>query len=176
MSGHSKWSKIKHKKAVTDAKKSKSFSKFAQMIAVESKKAEGDAISPALQAVIDRAKQANMPNSNIERAIKKGSSAEADNLEKIIYEAYCPGGVAIIIEGITDNKNRSSAEIKHILSKNSSTLAAQGAASWAFEKTDNGWQAKTPVSISEKEGDSLEKLIAELEENEAVQDIYTNTR
>jgi len=174
MSGHNKWSKIKNKKAVTDAQKSKVFSKFSQLITIESKKAKGDENSPSLRAVVERAKKENMPIVNIEKAIKKGSGADAGNLEEVLYEAYGPGGVAIIIEGITDNKNRSAAEIKHILSNNSISLAGQGSATWAFEKMCDGWEPKQMTPINEEDGKKLEKLIEELEENDVVQEIYTN--
>src|SRR5690348_1557363 len=106
MSGHNKWSKIKNKKAVTDAKKSKVFSMFAKMIAVESRKAKGDKNSPSLRAVMERARAVNMPNDNIDRAVAKGAGGDGGNLEEVLYEAYGPGGAALIIEGITDNKNR----------------------------------------------------------------------
>ncbi len=174
MSGHNKWSKIKNKKAVTDAEKSKVFSKFSQLITIESKKADGDESSPSLRAVIERAKKENMPTSNIDRAVKKGAGAEAGSLEEVLYEAYGPGGVALIIEGITDSKNRSAAEIKHILSKNGLSLAGQGSATWAFEKTHEGWEPKHMTLIEEEDGNKLEKLIEELEDNDAVQGVYTN--
>lgn len=174
MSGHNKWSKIKHKKAITDAQKSKVFSKFAHLIALESKKAKGDISSPALRAAIERAKQANMPSGNIEKAVKKGGAADAGALEEVMYEAYGPGGAALIIEGITDNKNRTGAEVKHILTKNGLSLAARGAASWAFVKIDGEWQANQKTSIEESDSQKLEKLIDELEENDDIQSIYTN--
>ncbi|PIR57873.1 MAG: hypothetical protein COU71_01740 [Parcubacteria group bacterium CG10_big_fil_rev_8_21_14_0_10_38_31] len=174
MSGHNKWSKIKNKKAVTDAEKSKVFSKFSQLITVESKKAKGDENSPSLRAVVERAKKENMPITSIEKAIKKGAGTDAGNLEEVLYEAYGPGGVALIIEGITDNKNRSAAEIKHILSKNGLSFAGQGSATWAFEKTHEGWEPKQTTPVGEEDGEKLEKLIEELEENDAVQNVFTN--
>ena len=117
MSGHNKWSKIKHKKAATDAQKSKIFSKHAQIISIESRSANGDINSPSLKAAIERAKKDSMPATNIDRAVKKGIGGEAGLLEKVTYEAYGPGGTALIIEGVTDNRNRTAAEIKHLLSK-----------------------------------------------------------
>lgn len=95
-------------------------------------------------------------------------------MEEVTYEAYGPGGVAIIIEGLTSNKNRAAAEIKHILSKNNTSLAASGSASWAFERKVDGWEPKTTVPVTEEDTPALEKLIEELEENEDVQDVYTN--
>ncbi len=174
MSGHNKWSKIKHKKAASDAKKSKIYSKLVKLIQAESKDAKGDISSPGLRTAIDKAKAENMPKDTIDRAVKKGASSDAASMEHVTYEAYGPGGCAIIIEGLTDNKNRIAAEIKHTLSKNGSSLAAPGSASWAFEKTSEGWTAKTPSPISEEDSAKLEKLFEELEENDDVQEVYTN--
>jgi len=176
MSGHNKWSKIKHKKAAEDAKKSKEFSKFAQLIAVESKKAGGDIHAPGLRKAIERARRANMPTANIERAIKKGSEKDAAVLEEVLYEAYGPGGSAIIIEGLTDNKNRASAEVKHILGESGASLAGQGAAVWAFEKKDKEWLPKTMVQLSGEDKKRLEDLTQELKENKDIQNVYTNTQ
>jgi len=117
MSGHNKWAQIKRKKAVTDAKRSKIFGKFSRLIVVESKKSGGDVSTPGLRAIIERAKKENMPIENIERAVKKGAGSDAGNMAPVLYEAYGPGGCAILVEGLTDNKNRTVAEIKHILSK-----------------------------------------------------------
>lgn len=174
MSGHNKWSKIKHKKAITDAKKSKVFSKFVKLIQVESKKAGGDVNSPGLRAAIEKAKRENMPSDNIERAIAKGKTDTSADMEHVLYEAYGPGGSAIIIEGLTDNRNRTAAEIKHTLSKNGLELAAPGAAAWAFEKTEGEWKPKTTVELGEEDGEKLMKLTEELENNDDVQEVHTN--
>ena len=115
MSGHNKWSKIKNKKAVTDAQKSKIFGKLVRFVAVESKKVKGDVNAPGLRAAIEKAKEANVPNDNIERAVKKGIGSDTGEMEQIIYEAYGPGGCALIIETLTENRNKASQEIKHIL-------------------------------------------------------------
>lgn len=174
MSGHNKWSKIKHKKEVSDSKKSREFSKLARLITVEVKKAGGDAEAPGVRQVVLRAKAINMPTENIERAISRGKSKDAASLEEVIYEAYGPDGVALIIHGFTDNKNRTGAEVKHILSTFGATLAAQGAASWAFKKEDNKWVAENLMSISDPDKEKIKKLIDELEENEDVQAVFTN--
>jgi len=174
MSGHNKWSKIKHKKAATDAQKSKVFGKLARLIAVESKLSGGDINSPSLRAAIEKAKKENMPSDNIDRAVKKGAGNDMAQMEAVLYEAYGPGGCAMIIEGLTDNKNRISAEVKHILSKNSLSLAAQGSASWAFEKRNNEWAPKTMAPLSNEEGEKLSNIINELEENDDIQNVYTN--
>ena len=174
MSGHNKWSKIKNKKAVTDAYKAKVFGKLVKLIAVESRIAKGDTNAPGLRAAIDKAKQANVPSDNIERAVKKGVGGEAGAMEQITYEAYGPGGCALIIEALTDSRNRAAQEIKHILSKNGYELAAPGSAMWAFDKIQGEWVAKTPMSITDNDGDKLNVLIEELEDNEEVQNVYTN--
>ncbi len=174
MSGHNKWSKIKHKKAATDAQKSKVFGKLARLIAVESKLAGGDNSSPSLRAAIEKAKKENMPSSNIDRAVKKGAGNDMAQMEAVLYEAYGPGGCALIIEGLTDNKNRTSAEIKHILSKNGLALAAQGSASWAFEKTGEVWEPKTMAPINEEDKEKLGRVMDEFEENDDIQEVYTN--
>lgn len=174
MSGHNKWSKIKHKKAATDAAKSKVFTKFVKLIQVESKKAGGNVNSPGLKAVIERAKKENMPNDNIDRAVKKGASNESVAMDEVTYETYGPGGVAVIIEGLTDNHNRTAAEIKHLLSKNGYELAAPGAASWAFTKANGEWTPNQTVEISEEDGEKLSKLVDILDEHDDVQEVYTN--
>lgn len=174
MSGHNKWSKIKNRKTVTDARKSKIFTKMVRLLTVEAKKAKGNVESPGLRTAIEKAKSVNVPNENIERAIKKATDSSAGEMETVTYEAYGPGGVAVIIEGLTDNRNKAAAEVKHILSKHSSTLAAIGSASWAFEKTKDGWTPKTTTLISEEDFAKLELLVEELEDNDEVQEIFTN--
>jgi YebC/PmpR family DNA-binding regulatory protein len=176
MSGHNKWSKIKNKKAVTDAQKSKIFGKLVKFITVESKKAKGDVNAPGLRAAIEKAKGENVPSDNIERAIKKGAGADAGEMEQITYEAYGPGGCALIIEALTENRNKAAQEIKHILSKNGFELAAPGSATWAFEKQagSSEWLPKNTTPIGEEDSAKLEILINELEENDEVQDIFTN--
>lgn len=174
MSGHNKWSKIKHKKAATDAVKSKIFSKYSKLIAVESKKAGGNLDSPSLKAVIDRAKKENMPNDNIDRAVKKGMTDDTAALEAVTYETYGPGGVAVLIDALTDNRNRTGAEVKHILTKNGYDLAAPGSASWAFTKENGEWTPNQTTPISDTDGEKLEKLIDALNENDDVSDVYTN--
>lgn len=174
MSGHSKWSKVKHQKAVTDARKSRVFSKLAQVITIESKKALGDSSAPNVRQAVERAKAANMPQANIERAIARGTGKEAAKLEEVIYEAYGPGGVALIIEGITDNRNRTASEVKHALLKQGGTLAQPGAASWAFEKQDNKRAPKATVEISESDQEKTKILVRALKELDDVQAVYTN--
>lgn len=176
MAGHNKWSQIKHKKEITDGKKSKIFSKLVKFISVEAR-LSGGKDSPGLRSAIQKARKVNMPQDNIDRAIKKASEPSA-NMENIAYETYGPGGVGIIIETLTDNKNRTAQEIKHILSKNGTSLAGIGSVVWAFKKeiTPEGlvWIPETLVETTETDLELLEKLVDELEENDDVQDVYTN--
>ncbi len=174
MSGHSKWSKIKHKKAATDARKSKVFSKLVRFITVEAKKAKGDRSAPGLRLAIEKAREENMPADNIERAVAKASSS-AEELEQLTYEAYGPGGSAIIIDCYTDNRNRTAQEIKHLLSKNGGSLANPGAALWAFQKNTEGkLEALSPIDLSDSDLESLASLVDELEEHDDVNEVYTN--
>ncbi|MCK5021844.1 MAG: YebC/PmpR family DNA-binding transcriptional regulator [Candidatus Pacebacteria bacterium] len=174
MSGHNKWSKIKHKKAATDAKKSKIFSKLAKLITVESKAVKGDINSPSLKTAIEQAKTANMPSDNIARAIKKGTSADAGSMEANTYEAYGPGGCALIIETLTDSKNRTAAEIRHILSKNGLTLAGVGSVTWSFTKEANKWVPQNTLPLSDEDMEKTAKVIEDLEDNDDVQEVFTN--
>jgi YebC/PmpR family DNA-binding regulatory protein len=174
MSGHNKFSKIKRLKAKNDAQKSKVFSKMVKLISVASRKSKGDVNSPELRSAIEKARSIDMPNDSIERAVKKASGENAVEMESITYEAYGPGGIAIIIEALTDNKNKAAGEVKHILSTNGSALASPGSASWAFDKKDGEWIPKTTMAVSEEDSPKLETLIDTLEENDEVQEVYTN--
>ncbi|HYD93017.1 MAG TPA: YebC/PmpR family DNA-binding transcriptional regulator [Candidatus Paceibacterota bacterium] len=176
MAGHSKWAQIKRQKAVTDAAKSRTFSKFAREIALESKKAAGNLSSPALAAVIDRAKAANMPKENIERAIAKGTSKDVGELEQVSYEFYGPGGVAVIATAVTDNKNRTTQEIKHLLSKNGYELGTPGSASWAFTKRPDGRYAPNDplMTVNGDDETKLSDLLTLLDDHDDVQEVVTN--
>ena len=137
MSGHSKWSSIKHKKGAADAKRGKLFSKLSRAIIVAAKEGGGDpANNLALQNAIEKAKSYSMPKDNIERAIAKGSGADADaqTFETVIYEGYGPEGVAVIVEALTDNRNRTAADVRHLFAKSDGNLAAAGAVAWLFER------------------------------------------
>jgi YebC/PmpR family DNA-binding regulatory protein len=174
MSGHNKWSKIKRQKEKTDGQKSKIFGKMVKFITVEAKKANGDRNAPGVRTAVEKAKAANVPNDNIERAIKKFSEGGAA-MESITYETYGPGGTAIVIEALTDNHNKAAQEIKHILTKHGYSLAGIGAATWAFMHTPaEGWVAQTTIPLSDEDGEKLGELVDELEENDEVQDVYTN--
>jgi len=136
MSGHSKWASIKHKKAKVDAQRGKTFTKLIKEISVAARSGGGDINANArLRSAIQAAKDANMPASNVERAIKKGTGElPGVNYEELAYEGYGPDGVAIYVEILTDNKNRTAAEIKHVFSKNGGHLAEAGSVAWMFEK------------------------------------------
>ena len=201
MSGHNKWSQIKLKKGKTDAKKSQIFSKYAKLISNEARMAKGNKDAPELREAIERALKENMPNDNIERAIKKATEG-GDALEQIMYEGYGPGGVALLIEVLTDSRNRSAGEIKHLLAENGGNLASPGAAVWAFEKqarlegntppadlpaeasaqagdgsaplARGDWVATTTVPLEDADLEKLDKLVEALEANEDVQEVITN--
>jgi YebC/PmpR family DNA-binding regulatory protein len=173
MSGHSKWSKIKHKKAATDAQKSKIFSKHASLIAMESRRVKGDPSSPTLIAIIERAKKDSMPKENIDRAIAKGKAAEGNELAEVLYETYGPGGTAILITAVTDNPNRTTPEIRHLLSKHGYQLGASGSAAWAFTKTKGGYVPTNRMDLTDTDGEKLAELVETLEEHEDVHDVFT---
>jgi YebC/PmpR family DNA-binding regulatory protein len=137
MAGHSKWAGIKHKKAIVDARRGKLFTKLARAITVAAKEGGGDPEgNPSLALAIQKAKDASMPKDNIERAIAKGtgSGADVDALENVMYEGYGPGGVALLIEAVTDNRNRTGADVRHLLSKGNGSLGEPGSVAYNFDK------------------------------------------
>jgi YebC/PmpR family DNA-binding regulatory protein len=243
MSGHSHWAGIKYKKSLTDLKRGQVFSKLAREIEVASREGGGDPeFNPRLRMAIEKARSINMPSENIEKAIKRGTGKiEGVRFEPVIFEAYGPGGVAIIIEGITDNKNRALGEIKQILNQNNGKLVSEGAVKWMFERKgaitvdrksqiedfkekeklemaaieagaediywhedildvytkiedlekvkknleEKGvkiesasldWVAKEEIQVDEKTKEDCQKLFEALDENEAVQEIYSNLK
>jgi len=239
MSGHSHAKTVKRVKEAGDKKRGKAFSKIARVIIFVAKEGGGDPSSNyKLKMAIDQAKQVNMPKDNIERAIKKGTGElTGERLEQFVFEAYGPEKTAIIIEGITDNKNRSLSEIKQILNQHNGKLAGSGSVKWLFERKgviiidgsqkskeelemdaidagaedilehDDGfidiytkpenlekvkrnlkekeikiesssldWIAKETIEVGEKEKESCQKLFEALDENDAVQDIYSNLK
>ena len=147
MSGHNKWSTIKHKKEKTDAKKGKIFTKIGREIAVAVKEGGADPdTNSRLRDCIAKAKANNMPNDNINRSIKKASGELGNiNYEEITYEGYGPGGVAVIVESLTDNRNRTAADIRHAFDKNGGSLGASGCVAWMFDK-------KGVISIEKGDG------------------------
>jgi YebC/PmpR family DNA-binding regulatory protein len=239
MSGHSHWAGIKHDKGIADAKRGMAFSKLARMISIAAKKGKDHSINSELRTAIEKAREINMPTENIERAIKRGAGElEGAKLEEFIFEVFGPGKVAIIIEGITDNKNRTLNDVKKILAQGGGKLAATGAVQWLFERKgvitisppsnqgsfnkesfelkvieagaedmfwheelldvhtkvesleavkkkieDQGiniesssldWVPKETISVDEKDKAVCQKLFEDLDENEDVQEIYSN--
>jgi YebC/PmpR family DNA-binding regulatory protein len=137
MSGHSKWASIKHRKAVVDSRRGAQFSKLTRAIMVAARDGGGDPdANAALENAVRKAKEASMPKDNIERAIAKGTGegGEADAIEAVLYEGYGPGGVAVLVEALTDNRNRTSAEVRHAFSKNGGSLGEPGSVAYLFDK------------------------------------------
>ncbi len=137
MSGHSKWSSIKHKKGAADAKRGQLFTRLARAIQVAAREGGPDpAGNPALATAIQKARDASMPKDNIERAIAKGagSDADADAFESAVYEGYAPGGVAVLVEALTDNRNRTGAEVRHLFGRHGGSLGEPGSVAWNFDK------------------------------------------
>jgi len=137
MSGHSKWASIKHKKAVVDSRRGAQFSKLSRAITVAARDGGGDPVgNSALDLAIRKAKEASMPKDNIERAIAKGAGggADADGIESVLYEGYGPGGVAVLVETLTENRNRTGAEVRHIFSKNGGSMGEPGSVAYLFDK------------------------------------------
>jgi len=246
MSGHSHWAGIKHQKSLEDQKRGNIFSKISRIISVAVREGTDPDMNSKLRQALDEAKVFNMPKDKIERAIKRGTGElkEEGALEEVSYEAFGPGGTAILVEGITDNKNRTLAEIKHVLQRYGGKLAQSGSVKWLFgrkgvitintknqipnikeaelelkaieagaedmywHKEENGelldvytkpealndvrknleskglkiesasldWVAKDSIEVAEKDKENLEKLFEGLDENEAVQDIYSNLK
>lgn len=243
MSGHSHYKSIKYKKGLADAKRSQAFSKMAREISLAVKEGGADPnFNPKLRITIEKSRAIGMPTENIERAIKRGSGELAgQKLESVLFEAYGPGGIAIIIEGITDNKNRTLGEIKQILQEQGGKLASEGSVKWMFERkgaiivdgklqiedlkdkeklemiaieagaediywhndlldvytkiedlekvkknlekkgvkiesTSLDWTAREELKLDEKNQEACQKLFETLDENEAVQEIYSNLK
>lgn len=140
---------------------------------MESRKAAGNLASPGLIAAIERAKKDSMPKENIDRAVAKGSGADGTALSEVLYETYGPGGIAMLITAVTDNPNRTTPEIKHVLSKLGYQLGSGGSSAWAFTKTSEGYTPNMPMNLGDEDGEKLAILIEALEEHDDVQDIFT---
>ena len=174
MAGHNKWAQIKRQKGANDSSKAVVWGKIGKRIAVESKKAGGDVSAANLRAIIETAKKSNMPKGTIERAVAKGISADAVELESITYETYGPGGSAIITEALTDSRNRTAAEIQHLLSELGLALAAPGSALWAFEKTAEGYAPKTTTPLPAEDNEKLMHIMEKIDAHDDVESVYTN--
>lgn len=172
MSGHNKWSKVKHKKAAADKEKSKVFGKLVRLIKLEARRSGGDENSPGLRAVLEKARAVNMPKDTIKRAIESAVSG-SEELEEVVYEAYGPGGVAMVISALTDNRNRTGAEIKHLLSQHNIELAQPGAAAWAFTQEGAVWVPNQTITLNEEDAAKLDTVVMALDDHDDVQEVYT---
>lgn len=160
------------KMADNNEKKSKVFGKLAKLISLEAKKAAGNLNSPGLKAAIEKARKENMPSDNIERAIKKTDGAD---LQPVLFEAYGPGGVGIIITALTDNNNRTAQEMRHLLDLHDTSLGGVGSVAWNFSKNPEGaWIANMKTEMSDADMEKLRELVDALVDQEDVQDVYTS--
>jgi YebC/PmpR family DNA-binding regulatory protein len=177
MSGHSHWSGIKHKKGATDAKRGVIFSKLLSAVSVAAKSEPNPQFNPRLRTAVQTARNANVPNENIERAIKKAAE-KTDELEELTMEAYGPGGVAILIEAITDSHNRTISEMKKVILDAGCKWAEPGSVRWAFDPPQvgqaGGWVAKFPQELSPKDKEKLLLAVENIQEHDDVQAVYTN--
>lgn len=171
MAGHSKWANIKHKKMKEDARRGKVFTKMARLIAVAAREGGPDPASNfKLRLAIDKAKSLNVPNENIERAIKRGiGELEADAYEELVYEGYGPGGVAVLLQIMTDNRNRTAADVRHIFARHGGNLGESGCVAWMFEKKG---EIRLPKSDVEEEGLMLTAIEAGADDVESDEESY----
>lgn len=175
MSGHSKWSQIKHRKGIADQKKGQVFSKLSKTISLAARHGADSDKNFELKNAIEKARTANMPKDNIERAIRRVTDKNAAQLEELLIEAVGPASVNIIIAAITDNRNRTIAEIKKVLVEFDAKMAQPGSVMWAFEKKGAEFLPKYPLEISDESArEKLEKLLEKLDSHNDVQEIYTN--
>ncbi len=170
MSGHNKWSQIKHQKGATDKKRSVVFSKILKAITIAARSEPNPDFNPRLRSLLDEARANAVPNENIERAIRK--TQDGDALEELTLEAYGPNGIAILIGVITDNRTRTVNEVRHLLDKNGGKLGEIGSVRWAFE----GDVPKFPLEINETDRAVMEKLTELLEDRDDVQSVVTNVK
>lgn len=174
MSGHSKWSQIKHKKAASDQKKSAIFGKLARAIIVTARDNPDPKTNLPLKTTIEKARSLNMPNENIERALKRVTDASRLQLEKLQLEALGPGNSALIITAITDNRNRTLQELKTLLAEYHARVVNPGSLSWMFSKQGSAFVAVTTTHLSPDDQQTLAGLLEALGDHEDVQDIFTN--
>lgn len=181
MAGHSKWNNIKNRKGAADKARAKVFGQIAKLIRVAVKEGQsGDPkFNPGLRLMLDKARAANMPKHNIDRAIERGlgKTAAGTAIQEIVYEAFGPGGVGMLIVAHTDNANRTSSELKYILSRNNGSLGGPGSAMYLFErnKESGDFQTTMPLEIDEQSRQSLQSLIELLEENDDVEQVFVAT-
>lgn len=176
MSGHSKWHSIKHKKGAADAKRGKVFTKHARLITIAARAGADPDLNAALRAAIDYAKADNVPNDNIERAIKKGAGGDADGaqLSEVYYEGFGPEGVAMMIHTITDNRNRSVSNVRTIMTKNGGNLGELGSVAWMFERKGYALVEGSAAKMDEIELQLIEFGADEIERDGDVFEVYTD--
>ncbi len=174
MSGHNKWQQIKHQKGISDQKKGQVFSKLANKITIAARDGTDPSVNYKLQSVTEEARAANMPKENIERAIKRAAEKDTASLNEITVQAMGPGSVAVVIEAITDNKNRAMAEIKNILAKNEFKMVPEGSLNWMF---GTSWAPKNPLENSDPAmRQKFNQLLEELAANDDVENVFSNLR
>ncbi|MEK7507549.1 MAG: YebC/PmpR family DNA-binding transcriptional regulator [Patescibacteria group bacterium] len=177
MSGHSHWAGIKHKKGITDQKKGKIFAKLLSAISAAARSEPNPDFNPRLRTAVQKAKDVSVPNDKIASAIKRASEV-GQKLEELIFEAYGPGGTAILIEAVSDNKNRAISDIKKIISDFGGKWAETGSVRWAFKELPReesaGWEAMFFIDITEEDMTKLKVLIEALNDHDDVQNIYAN--
>ncbi|MBI2010859.1 MAG: YebC/PmpR family DNA-binding transcriptional regulator [Candidatus Colwellbacteria bacterium] len=173
MAGHSKWKQIKHKKEASDKDRSRLFSKLTNIIQVAARGGADPEFNPVLRNAIAQAKRQNLPQATIERAIQKAKSA-ADALETLTIEAYGPEGIGLLVEAITDNRNRTMNELKSLFKNYETKLAEPGSLSWAFEKTEDGYEAKFKRVASEESREKIGGLTRALEDRDDVKSVYSS--
>ena len=174
MSGHSKWSQIKHKKELTDKKRGQIFSKLAKMITVAAKDGDNPETNSKLKTAIEKAKEFNLPNENIERAAKKADGRNKIQLETMLIEAIGPLNTIILVEAISDNKNRTIAEIKNIFSENNFKMVPPGSLIWQFEQKGREFIPKSPIETDNEMKIKLKALFEKLDEHDDIEEIYSN--
>ncbi|MDQ0351143.1 YebC/PmpR family DNA-binding regulatory protein [Alkalibacillus filiformis] len=178
MAGHSKWHNIRHKKNAKDAKRGKLFMKLAKEIYVAAKQGGADLeTNAALRLAVDKAKSNNMPNENIERAIKKATgNLDGENYEEFTYEGYGPGGVAVMVDVLTDNKNRTASEVRHAFNKNNGNLGENGCVSFMFHRKGYIVIERSHIEVDEDEFmlEAIEAGCEEIESNEEVFELFTD--
>lgn len=175
MSGHSHWSGIKHQKEITDKKRAGVFSNLLVAISAAAKSEPNPDFNPRLRSAIEKAREFNVPSDNIARAVKKAAEAGKET-EELLFEAYGPGGTALLIFALSDNSNRAVQEIKTILNENGGKWADPGSVRWAFEKVGEGWSPKFSATLPPDEKTKMEKLVTAIMEHDAVQDVFTNAQ
>ncbi len=172
MSGHNKWQQIRHKKGVSDQHKGQIFSKLSKKIAILAREGTDPATNYRLYSAIEEARAFNMPKENIERAIKRAGEKEMAALNEVIIQAMGPGSIAIVIEAVTDNKNRTIGEIKNVLMKNEAKMVLEGSLNWMF---DENWSAQNPSEINDPTViKKLRKLLDELADHADVESVHSN--